>query len=228
MTIQEVHRLVKFKLDKNDSLNYPNFLPEEIDLVLNEAQDRYVKLNYGNNNPKQESYEETQKRTEDLKNLTVNSVLTPVPNNNENIDVNAVFFDLPADHLFIVQERCKIAYKDCHNKTIESLVRPVPIKHATFTRVIDNEFTKPNKEKVLRLMALGKIEIVYSPDTNVVEYRLRYLKQPRRVSIVNNITFELSEHTQLEIIDLAVMLLLEGIEGKRLNSFIETNYKNKE
>ena len=34
MTAAELHLEFKFRCDKLDTLNYPNFLPEEIDLAL--------------------------------------------------------------------------------------------------------------------------------------------------------------------------------------------------
>jgi hypothetical protein len=34
MTVAEMHTEFKFRMDKMDSLNYPNFLPEEIDFVV--------------------------------------------------------------------------------------------------------------------------------------------------------------------------------------------------
>ena len=61
-----MHIEFKLGLDKTDSLNYPNFEPEEIDLWLNRAQDRFVKTRYVHNN-KTETFEETQKRTDDLR-----------------------------------------------------------------------------------------------------------------------------------------------------------------
>ena len=74
MTIVKAHQEFKFRCDKLDALNYPNFFPEEIDLILNNAQQRIIKQRYGLSNNKRQSFEETQKRTEDLKNVTVNAV----------------------------------------------------------------------------------------------------------------------------------------------------------
>lgn len=216
MTIAEAHQEFKFRMDKLDALNYPNFLPEEIDLLLNNAQDRYVKQRYGFNNIKRQSFEETEKRTEDLKNITVNAVLTPVAYAADNIDVNARFITLPADHWFSVQERANITCSIC-GSDVTSLVEVIPISHAEFSKVIKDPFRQPNNEKVLRLMEAGRVELVSS--CTIVSYRLRYIKEPVRVNLTGNITFELSEHTHSEIIDEAVKIALEGIEGKRTQTF---------
>ena len=216
MTILEAHREFKFRLDKMDALNYPNFLPEEIDLVLNNAQERFIKQRYGVNNIKRQSFEETQKRTEDLKNVTINSVLTPLAYASDNIDLNARFLTLPTNHWFTVQERCNITCTIC-GSSVTNLVEVIPTSHSEFSKVIKDPFKQPTETKVLRLMEAGRVELISS--CTIVDYRMRYVKQPTPVSITTNTTFELSEHTHSEIVDLAVSIALEGIEGKRTQSF---------
>ncbi len=122
MTITEMHQSFRFGLDKMDALNYPNFLPEEIDLLLNQAQDRITKQRYGITNTKRTSFEETQKRTEDLKDLIRNVVLTPTANSGivglgDNITTNSVFVTLPTDEWFIIQERVIIHSDTCNTET---------------------------------------------------------------------------------------------------------------
>lgn len=219
MTIQEAHTEFKFRMDKFDSLNYPNFLPDEIDLIFNQAQDRYVKQRYGITNPKRQSFEETQKRTEDLKNLVVNAVLAPAANAADNISTNAQFVTLPADHWFVIQERCEISYDDCKGEPVITLVKVKPTQHNEFDEAIINSFRKPDKTKVLRLMENGRVELIHGDNINILSYRLRYLKEPVRVDINTNTTFELSEHTHTEIIDEAVKIALEGIEARRTPTF---------
>ena len=219
MTIAEMHQAFKFQLDKLDSLNYPNFLPEEVDLLLNQAQERFVKQRYGKNNVYRSSFEETQKRTEDLKDITVNAVLTPAVNAPDNIDPNAVFVTLPTDHWFIVQERVMLNYFDCHNVYTSEYAEVRPIQHNEFSKVIKDPFKKPTLEKVLRLMEKGRVELIAPPNTTIVTYRLRYIKEPNTMSITVPTNCELSEHTHQEIVDEAVRLALEGIEAKRSATF---------
>ena len=113
MTCAQLHLEFKFRCDKLDTLNYPNFLPEEIDLILNNAQERFIKQRYGLNNIKGQSFEETEKRTEDLKNITVNAILTPQPYSVNNIDATARFVNLPTNHWFTIQERAGVTCNDC-------------------------------------------------------------------------------------------------------------------
>lgn len=218
MTVQALHQAFRFGMDKLDSLNYPNFLDEEIDLLLNQAQDRFVKQRYSKNNVKRESFEETQKRTEDLKNITSNALLTPIANAPDNIDPDAVFVILPTNHLFILQERADITYTDCTGNAITQTVEVKPIQHSEFSKLIKDPFRQPSKTKVLRLMENGRVELI-SNGSQISNYRLRYLRQPITINLGTNITSELSEYTHQELVNMAIQIALEGTEAKRNPTF---------
>lgn len=236
MTLQEIHLNFKFLLDKMDSLNYPNFLPEEIDLILNKAQDRIIKQRYGKTNLSRTSFEESQKRTEDLKTLVKTAILTPEAYDTSNISVYSRYFILPEDHWFIVQERVKIRFDYCNDyeypyddlELTEEYVEVRPIQHLEFDKIISDPFKQPDTTKVLRLMANDKVEIIYSPDSTLVEYRLRYIKQPQKIDISNNDNTELPDHLHQELIDTALVIALESIESNRLKTFIPTIDNTKE
>lgn len=210
----------KLRIDKIDSLNYPDILPEEIDLLLNQAQERFVKQRYGTTNPKGTSFEETQKRTEDLKVLTANAIIVPSSNAPDNIDPNAQFVTLPNDHWFIVQERCSISYNDCNSNITTELCSVYNYTHDDINRVINNSFLKANKDRVLRIMDNGKVELIHDPLVTLINYRLRYIRRPVKISSITPLVdCELSEHTHDEIVDQAVLLALEDIESKRLQTY---------
>lgn len=219
MTISQAHLAFKFGLDKNDALNYPNYLPEEIDLLLNQGYRRWVKQRYGLNNFKRQSFEETQKRTEDLKNLIQAVNLTPLALSPLNIDLNARFVTLPVDHWFIIQERVELSYVDCRGITQTEYVEVRPIQHLEVDKVLNDPFKQPDETKVLRLMENGQVELISSTGRTITQYRLRYLKQPVTVSLTGNITFETSDHTHQEIVNSAIQIALENIEAKRNNTF---------
>lgn len=219
MTITEFHTEVKVRLDKMDSLQLPNILTSELDLFLNQAQDRIVKQRYGITNPKRQGYEESQKRTDDLKAITRTAVLVPLAYTIDNIDSNARFFTLPADYWFIVQERANITYP-CGdtNTTVDVEVRP--IEHNEFSKSIYDPFKKPNTRKVLRLMENSQSEIITDSTTTLNSYRIRYIKKPVRMSYTLSVTSELSDHLHTEIVDECVKIILENVEANRLKTFI--------
>ena len=61
MTINEMHYDFKVKIDKVDSMSKKNFLPNEIDWIINEAIQIFVKQRYGQNNLKRAGFESIQK-----------------------------------------------------------------------------------------------------------------------------------------------------------------------
>lgn len=221
MTITEFHNSFKFGLDKFDSLNYPNFLPAEIDLLLNQAQDMFVKQRYGSNNIKKQSFEETQKRFEDLKNVVVRVNLTPNAYSADNINSDARFVTLPTDHWIIVQELTELQFVECGVTKTDS-VYTIATQHNDYSKLIDNPFGKPNNAKVLRLMDSGKVELIPPTGSTITGYKLTYIKKPVRMSLTSGVTCELSDMVHQEIVNLAVSIALEGIESKRLQTFIPT------
>lgn len=223
MTVTQLHTAFKIGVDKIDSLNYPDFTATEVDFLLNQGQERLVKQRYGLNNVYKRSFEEIQKRTEDLKELVKNYLGSPLPFSNDNIDINARFYTLPADHWFIVQERLLISYLDCDGKNVNTTVEVVPITHNEFGKAIKNPFKRPDITKVMRLMAQGQVEIIFNPTVNPGTYHLRYLKQPQTIDITTNTTSELSDYLHQEIVDEAIKIALEDIEARRLQTFENIN-----
>ena len=118
MTIEDMHISFKFGADKADTLSTPNFEPEEVDLWLNAAQDRFVKTRYSGLNVHRSSLEETQKRMDDLREIITNAEITP-STETSGLKPNAVFFSLPNSseslYWFAINEEAEIMYKDCNS-----------------------------------------------------------------------------------------------------------------
>ncbi len=218
MTSAELITAFKFGMDKFDSFGLPNFEEDEILLLLNQAQDRFVKQRYGDTNIKKFGFEQIQKRTEDVKNIVRNSIIVPSANTSENISVNSQFCTLPTDYWISVQERARVTYPSCTGETVTDECFVEAIQHNDYNYKINNPYTKPNTGKILRLMENGKIELIHSSDTTITSLHLRYLKEP--VRITNSVTCELSPMVHSEIISLAITIGLEGIESKRVNTYI--------
>ena len=98
MNVSQMHYHFKLGLDKVDSLSSPNFLSEEIDVLLNQAQAQIIENRAYGNNIKGESVEETQKRLDDLKNLTTNYETSTFTNDTSN-KPSGVYVTLPTDYL---------------------------------------------------------------------------------------------------------------------------------
>lgn len=229
MTVQEMHLSFKQGLDKFDSKNYPNLLPEEIDLILNQAQDAFIKQRYGLNNPKQKGFEESQKRIDDLRSLIKTEILNPLSNNSKNINSNAVFVELPADYWITIQELTNITYTDCGSSVTED-VYTLPIQHNDYSKLIHNPFGKPTNEKILRLTTEDGVELLYPSGATVNNYRLRYIKRPQKMNIRSTpkVDCELPEMVHQEIVNLSISMALENIEAQRLKNFIQVTENRQE
>ena len=218
-----MHLSFKQGLDKFDSKNYPNLEPEEIDLVLNQAQEAFVKQRYGYNNTKKEAFEQTQKRIEDLYTLIKSVRLTPLTNTSENINDYSVFVQLPTDHWITIQELTNITYLDCNSNSSTEDVYTKPIQHNDYSKLISNPFGQPTDEKVLRLMTQQGVELLHSSTSTISEYKIRYIKEPVRIDNVTipNVDCELSNHTHQEIVNIAISIALENIEAQRIKTYIQ-------
>lgn len=240
MTIQEFHTSFKFRMDKMDGLNLPNFLPEEIDLLLNQAQDALVKQKYGKNNLTQESFEQTQKRNGDLRELVKTIRAQPEPFNEsvENVTYNAINFELPEDYWLLIWDKAIINCTSCNTTVkipikqygeitserrdesitgIEVEVRTV--SHLEFQKNMKDVFRAPDQTKVLRLEYKDRAELIPSEDCTILWYIYRYIKKPVRMNLGGNITCELAEYAHEEVLNEAVAIALEGIESKRIQTF---------
>jgi len=123
MTVTEMHTAFKILLDKVDSFAYPNMEPAEIDFFLNKETERFIKHRAEGSHNKNRGFEETQKRMDDLRNITKNAILTPDPTSSNN-KPNGRFVTLPSSapdiYWFAINEEAKVRVKDCSGKKLSS------------------------------------------------------------------------------------------------------------
>ena len=121
MTVAEMHTAVDVLFDKEDSLNYPNFGPEHKDFFLNLHQDRFVKHRYDGKAARNRGFEETQKRMDDLKNITEGVALVPLATAAVNYP-HGRFVTLPSAvtdlYWFAITEQALVTRKACPTQAI--------------------------------------------------------------------------------------------------------------
>lgn len=213
MTLTEAHINFKFLLDKNDTASLPNFEPEEIDLYLNRAYKRFTKTRYsGKSNIKREGFEETQKRTDDLRELVKTSPLTATPSG-----TNRYKFTLPVDYWFLVRAVANGTDTVC-NKAISTGVKTV--QYDDLNRLLADPFNGPNVDEPLIVFEDNFIYLYTDGTYTISTLSITYIKEPVTLNILTTplVTFETASHTHDEIVDLAVSMALEGIEAPRYNS----------
>lgn len=236
MLVSRMHQEFKVGVDKTDSLNSADLLPEEIDVYLSDAQEQFIEQRAYGNNPKGLSVEETQKRVSDLQSITLNAVITPAANATDN-KTNGVFVDLPTDYRHALHEEALITYTDCNGTESTKLVPVEAITHQRYNKIIQNPFLKPSTDRVLRLPygrfnSVEHFELISGDGVTVTTYYLRYLKNPEKIDLAQALTppgLDSTDHGELkdecyrEIIRIAVRNALGDIESPRVQESIQRN-----
>ena len=218
MNVSTAHIQFKIGIDKTDSFNSANFLTEEIDLYLSDAQEEFIEQRAYGNNFKRESLEETQKRVKDLQSITtnVNSTLFSTDTNNKPL---GTFVTLPTDYRHSINEEVTITSTDCNNSTISTRVPVKAITHDEYNTMISNPFARPSLNQAYRL-PYGRFNnrehfelITQGGPASLVTYHLRYLKNPRKIDkaqllsplgLAGTDTMDLSDESYREIIQIAI------------------------
>ncbi len=226
MTVAGMHNEFKIGLDKVDSLSYPNLLTEEIDIFLNVAQEKFIKQRAYGNNIRRQGLEETQKRLDDLKNITSNYETSIFITNTSN-KPNGAFVNLPANYKFAIEEEAIIEYIDCNNATVTGRKDVVPTTHDRYNKTKKDPFNKPDNEEVLRLgfervQGVESFELITGDGNSIITYFLRYIREWNEIQYGTqydvptvDIDSELSSHTHREIIAIAIKDALQDIESPR-------------
>lgn len=119
MPISEIHQNFKLDYDKLDTLANPELTPENIDYLLNSAQDELIEL------CTKEGLESTQTISDYLSPLTKREVLNGFYTDLFS-EPNAKYINLPSDYRKVLMERVKFYYPDCNLIKSGKLVPDVP------------------------------------------------------------------------------------------------------
>jgi hypothetical protein len=220
MDIATMHIAVKQELDKTSALELPAFEPEEIDFWLNNAIRKFVKTRYSGVNIKGQSFEQTQKRTDDLRTLVKFAYITSMAGGSY---PNSSAFTLPSstgyEYWFALNEEVTIRTANGDKR-----VGVTEITQDEYTRKLEDPFSEHllhyDTAKPLRLF-MGTTGVTLIPATgySIVGYHLTYLKKPATVQVTATaVDCDLPEHTHDEIVKMAANMMLENIEQPRYNT----------
>lgn len=119
-TIKELHIEIEQRIQQITSNRHRSIPPQFIDMVLNRTALKYIqtrtnrKVNY-----KQEGFEDSQKRVDDLQSLKTETKWLPIIKDEESD--NRGFVILPADYLKLITSCSKVVYsKPFYNKNINT------------------------------------------------------------------------------------------------------------
>lgn len=223
MTVEEMHYDFLFKMDRVHSQSKEDFNVVEIDWLLNEAQNVYIKRHYSGLGGKLSAFEEDQKRIDDLKNLVIKFPLqpgiTPIQHNPTLYEV--ALNQLNYSYLFLIRGTVQVIQPNC-----ESVASIRIVQHDDLNYSLRDPFNNSSQEEVLanfgRATTQGASLYLY-PSTPIGQVFLEYIKYPDKISMggytyIDGTIYpqqgsELSEHCHQEIVDIATEISSGIIEN---------------
>jgi hypothetical protein len=229
MTTREMHYDFKQKFNKIDSQKNKGLLVPEIDWLLNEAAELFVKkvaqpkVNVGL------GFEMSQRMIEDIKTIVVGGTWLPVVNN---------VITLPANYNYFVRCRVKLSKGNCKGK---EGVLSVEAHNNLFE---ESQFYKSSFEwrEVNAVYESQGLQAFTDGTFTIDEAKLSYIRKmaymhnaqdfgtsgynhPSGVTLTGTVNCDLPEHTHREIVDIAVMLAASEVQTSDLQSKIsKLNY----
>lgn len=217
MTPREMQNSFEYKVNKFDSKEIID--SNIIFHWLTEAQELQVVTHYTGNNPYGQSFEQSEKRIEDLQAL-VREISIAKDSLSPSSKANAYTFTLPDDYMFTVGEEAIIEYT-AQSTLYSKVVEVYPTTSDRYTKDVKNPYGKHRLHyeyaSPLRLVKEGKVELITDGNYSIPLYRLRYLKQPDILTL-DGPDCVLPEYMQSHIVDKAVNLYLESIGDERYSS----------
>lgn len=229
MTANEMRLNFLIKYDKITNFAAPGYEDSEISILLNTAQERFIKTVY---NPKgnkyRDGFEETEKRRKDLSELVrgprdnSGNLVTSASSNQNGIVEFGKLFDLPEDCWYVIYEEAITNRTNC--KTQQPLRVPIrPITHDEYVLNKKNPNRKPyvsgtdglawrldfSKENTTSVNK--RHEIITDGTFNINDYLIRYVKKPQTIVVdylnpANQVNCELDSGVHDEIVDIAVRI----------------------
>lgn len=216
--IKDVHYDVKLKLNKIDNQNYANLEVPEIDWILNDAYNLFIR-SYVFPRTRQKlqevGFEVNQRNIEDLKNLVVNST-EPISSNA--INSKEYYFEFPKNYMFGLSNYIVIKKGSCSDKTRVKVRQHDDEFKKSFHSKSSFEWRLVNGiyyEKGLKTFSDGTFTINdlyvnYIKKTEFVHNAEAYSPNGYQLASGETLTgfrtFELPEHVLPEISDLAVLI----------------------
>lgn len=201
---------------------------------LNAGLDKFWKTRYGENNFKRDSFEQTQKRIDDLRTLVTEHTFDK--NEITKISNDLYTVNLPENYLIMLGDTAGISPADgMDNQCWEKDENGVYIIHysdtiegtiETLDRIKENSLSeyrlRYTKAKPIRLIASNSVKLYTDGKYKISTYTIQYLRKPNRINIHTDPYKEytdMPEHTHLEIVKLAAQLYIENQLDPRYKSY---------
>lgn len=229
MTVQEMHYDFKMKLNKIDSEQYRNLRVPEIDWLLNEAQEFFIKSVAFPRVPNYLGFETSQRTIDDIRTIVVeNKQLEKDLINSE--DRQKVFV-LPTDYMFYISAKVTVSKAQCGLKVVRLLIKQhddkfeeSPFDNSSFEW---GDINATFDSKGLRVYSDGTFDVenvklnyvkepVYIHNASDFKPEGQYKSLKTGLNLTGRQNCELPNQTHREIVDIAVMLASSNLDMQNI------------
>lgn len=243
MTVDEFNNEFDILYDSITSLGAPDLDKYEKSVFLTKAQLELVKEVNGPINKYGKSFEGSDKRRADMRELIVNADIVPTKKESGSMGSIAYTAQLPDDCFLIKYEAAFYTQTGCEDKFKIDIV---PIKYDEYHQQKRNPFRKPDYQNGFRLdmasNASGKnVELIV--DREIDSYQIRYIKYPTPIVLTDldwisssetlsvdgvetRTECALDEQFHREILDRAVQLAMLAYKGEALSAKVQLDQRN--
>lgn len=225
------------RLDRMGIESSRGYESPELSSYLNRAQYSHLISILTGLNPRMESFEETELRSQGLSELIREDVKVPVAETN--LYDNSFLVELPTNFWLFIGERCIIDKNLCGTETPATL-KVEPKSHNEFNKQEENPFRNPyfngNKGLIWRIQhfktndgyldatetTVKRITLVTNSSFSPITYKFRYLRIPPQIVVdfdttTNQRNCVLNTEVQDSIIDLASKLIKTSTDREEVN-----------
>lgn len=210
MNIEQMHYDFRMKLNKIDSQQYKNLIIPQVDWILNEAQELFVKMIAQPRIATQYGYEIGTRTLMDIRTIVVEEKpIAPTTN----------IITLPQDFWIYVSSYCNMKKGKCTQKSLKTYIRQhdddfensafdcSSYEWKTVNAVLNENgiklYSKDFTIDTLFLTYIKKLNYIHdAKDFQGGSYKLPGVSVP----LTSSVNCELPEHTHKEIVDIAVLL----------------------
>lgn len=225
MTVNEMILQFKLASDNLDSSVIPDFSEEVILYYLNEAQERFIKTRYSQNNLYKLGFEETNKRTQDLNNIKdsyyVDSAVTK-ESNVFKLELTTLYNDVNLDtpstakFMFYLRGRVYTLKNGCTSK----LVRIKEHQTGDLDDIEQDPFNRSIYTEPVGYFEAGNLYIKTDDTFSIGTGLITCIRHPKLINSILALgeisDCELAEHTHKEIVALAVQLAIGDVKPEKL------------
>lgn len=222
MTIKEMQYDIKFKLNKVDSQQYRNLRIPELDWVINEAYEIFVKSVAEPRTSNYLGFETSQRTIDDIRTIVVNDK-NIIPTK---LDNKTYVLSLPQDYMFYISASVVITKKNCSDRIARAILRQHDDRFESSP--FDNSSFEW-KEVNIRFYEDG-IKLFTDGTFDIKEVKLNYIRKhayihnaqdflptgsyklPSGTLLTGSQDCELPIQTHREIVDIAVLILTNNLE----------------